>query len=505
MILTRSASSAQSAAPARTGAEEGPGRVTATSSPHQNAHGHEHRKNTATESTDTAMPFQRDQSPLFGADDVDGAIDWDRLFAEQQFACSAGKHALLRVLASGSPSAAEIVSSEEPAATAHADSRLLLLDEVGQLLSQGFFGASTVAANPDATFAQGGPPLIPLASRPRTSGQPLTFPDVNAPLSFEQVQERATDLDGSLASPLFDQASLYDHFGTTNALEGSPAFSDVSPLWSDRDGDSCIPEGSLSPEVCDLQLFGALSVGSGTAGEAKVTKSEVYSPVLAPTGISHIAISPAAPLPPLALALAPEELALAHALEPPPALQPFLRELLPPLPPLPPLSAAAPAPAPESDRELTPSDSDWASSSPAHATPAPAPMRPRRGATNARFDPLAARVATGAPIKPRRYQVDSRTAAKAVPKNLAAKVERAAARGERVPSRAELEAEAAARRERNTIAARESRKRKAAELDALKSRVEALEGENAALYAVIEELQREAADGRVGKKRKVEA
>ncbi|BGP42467.1 hypothetical protein JCM10449v2_006472 [Rhodotorula kratochvilovae] len=467
MILTRSASSAQEAAPARTGSHDSDDGVTSTRDPHQDKHAHEHAKRTVAAESDTAMPFQRGQSPLFGADDSTGGINWDRLFAEQQNACTA--------------------------------------DELAQFLNEDLFGtasgANPVAVNPEATLRQPppqGPPLIPLASRPRTSGQPLSFPDVNAPLSFEHAQSRATDLDGSLASPLFDQGSPYDPLGgaASSAWDGSPAFSDVSPLWSDR-GDEF--SGSLSPEVRDLQLFGALSVGAPAA------KTEAYSPVLAPTQLADIEVSPAAPLPPLALGPAP---AFAFS-APAPAAQPIPRELLPPLPPLPaaaPASMPSPSPASASSRQSTPSDSDWAPSFAAAA----APSRPRRTSTRAAsisappFDPTAPRVAPDAPIKQRKYHVESRTAAKPIPKHLAEQRARAIARGEDAPDDDELERKAAQAREKNTLAARKSREKKKGELEAMKRRVEELEGENDALRAVNEVLSRELGAERAGKRRRVE-
>ncbi|BGP50643.1 hypothetical protein JCM10450v2_006562 [Rhodotorula kratochvilovae] len=462
MILTRSASSAQEAAPARTGTRDSDDGVTSTRDPHQDKHAHVHEHE---HGKSTAMPFERDQSPLFGADDSTGGIDWDRLFAEQQNACN----------------------------------------ELAQFLNEDLFGtaaeANPVAVNPEATLRQPppqGPPLIPLASRPRTSGQPLSFPDVNAPLSFEHAQSRATDLDGSLASPLFDQGSPYDPLGgaTSSAWDGSPAFSDVSPLWSDR-GDEF--GGSLSPEVRDLQLLGALSVGAPAA------KTEAYSPVLAPTQLADIEVSPAAPLPPLALGPAP-----AFSFAPPaaPAAQPIPRELLPPLPPLPVAApASTPSPASASSRESTPSDSDWVPSPAAAA----APSRPRRASTRAAssssappFDPSAPRVAPDAPIKQRKYHVESRTAAKAIPKHLAEQRARALARGEDAPDDDELERKAAQAREKNTLAARKSREKKKGELEAMKRRVEELEGENDALRAVNEVLSRELGAERAGKRRRVE-
>ncbi|KWU41262.1 hypothetical protein RHOSPDRAFT_6649, partial [Rhodotorula sp. JG-1b] len=93
-----------------------------------------------------------------------------------------------------------------------------------------------------------------------------------------------------------------------------------------------------------------------------------------------------------------------------------------------------------------------------------------------------------APVQDRKYQVESRTSAKPIPKNLALRRAKKVARGESVSSEREAVDEASKRRMANTLAARESRKRKAEYLAGLEEQVavqaeeiELLKAENAQL------------------------
>ncbi|GJN93396.1 hypothetical protein Rhopal_006451-T1 [Rhodotorula paludigena] len=463
---------------------------------------------------------QRAQSPLFG----DGASgDYAASISQEQQTCTPCESTSLPSTPFQPPAACSLADASEFAASPPpvADwAHLLVPAELAQFVNDDLFGPAACAEPvfiekpqqvDEALPPLYGPPLIPLASRPTSTRAPLSFPDVNAPmpattsLSFAQPQERALEFDAGLASPLFDQGSPFDAPGSAYAYgfsnsggeyDASPAFSDVSPAWVEN-GDFSTGS-SVSPELRDLNLFDPL------VQQIKPDPDAIYSPVIAPTELQDIQISPPALLPPPLASTA----ALFPQLGNLPALpnlprsqtqQTAIERAGPPSPPATPaLDSDAEASVPMED---DPNDSDFnpdvaahrsvralSTASPARSTrrsTARSAVSPSAPSASASLAPAVAgaRIALDAPIQRRKYQVDSRTSAKPVPKSLRTKRARAEARGEEVPPEAKAIDEAARRREANTLAARHSRAKKAAY-------VKGLEEENEMLKSIIAELRR---------------
>ncbi|KPV74056.1 uncharacterized protein RHOBADRAFT_54621 [Rhodotorula graminis WP1] len=289
-----------------------------------------------------------------------------------------------------------------------------------------------------------GPPLIPLASRPRTStwpsttSTPLAFPDLNAPnsvpylpLSFDRVQDRHAAFDAALGSPLLDddecQYSPEDDTYAPSAWDGSPAMTDVDPVWGPR-GEGEDDDGAAAARDDEasrgLRLFGQLSVEASEM-EAMVRADReqqaaaqasppTYSPVLAPMDVAHHAVSPPLgflpPLPPIAEGASHAVLAFAPPAPPPPhppstSSSPPLADAEPvarstrsrrstststassasaaPTVPAPTVAAPAPAPAP-----------------PSFAPPAPSPARARPPRSRTSTINGASTVTAGAAVTP---------------------------------------------------------------------------------------------------------
>lgn len=501
------------------------------------------------------MSFQREPSPLFGPDDLvwdGGALTGGGLLHEQ-LSCGPGECSPLRLLTLGDHPA---LTASRMGGLGHsppdADSLLplLLSDDFSQYLVEDLFSGS--APNHDAVAAhpvplplpqQQGPPLIPLASRPRTAAPspvpavapaPLAYPDLNAPgsvpyvpLSFDRVQDRHAAFDASLGSPLLDDpfspvdADADADRYAPSAWDGSPTMTDVdeaSPAWGER----ALEPGPVDDAASSgLRLFGQLSVGptdmealldpasKAVAAEAEQAPRAAYSPVIAPTPLADLAVSPCAPLPPLALlpplplpAPAADVNKVAQEEEQKPA-------------PAPVSAPAPPAVSPARSTRSTRSRRSTSTSASGPGSPAPISSSSSAAAATAAYDPSAPRVALDAPIRPRTYHTESRTSAKPIPRNLLLKRSRAVARGEAdVPEDDELVDEAERRRRANTLAARASRLRKKEEVEGLRRRVDELEEENERLREWGDELRRELEDARAdgggggggdGKRRRVGA
>ncbi|GAA5892423.1 hypothetical protein JCM8208_005818 [Rhodotorula glutinis] len=278
-------------------------------------------------------------------------------------------------------------------------------DGLNQFLVEDLFSASQSSSNKSAILEQPqppppGPPLIPLASRPRTStwpsttSTPLTFPDLNAPtsvppypylaLSFDRVQDRHAAFDAALGSPLLDGDGECD-FSPANdddacapsVWDGSPAMTDVDPVWGARGGDE--DEAGAQERERGLRLFGQLSVEANEMEamvradreqqqQAARAPAPTYSPVLAPMDVEEDALSPPpfAILPPLpTIADVEEHGALDFEPPAPPPPHP------PPSSPSPPL-AAADEPIARSTRSRRSASASTTSSSAAPAPTAPA-------------------------------------------------------------------------------------------------------------------------------------
>lgn len=343
------------------------------------------------------------------------------------------------------------------------------------------------------------------------------------PVDDQPPAARALAFDQSLASPLFeteDYLSPYLDampssavpFGSASApadawapADWSPVLSDVSPaLTVSNDFNFDGLSGSPSPHSpVYTSLFGdatftpaheAPSVYSPDAAAA----APVFSPVIGPTEMPELEMSPSAMLPP-------------------------------PLPPLPPLSEVRNT----SETRASSVASSVASEDGADkaiVTPATPPAEVDDLATDPDFDPASRRRSrraasqrpvtrtstarrvsaspsssspslTGAgqlrvtdldaPVQDRKYLIESRTSAKAIPKNLALRRAKKVARGESVSSEREAVDEAAKRRQANTLAARESRKRKAEYLSGLEEQVSLQAEEIELLKAENEGLRRE--------------
>ena len=409
-----------------------------------------------------SMSFYREPSPLFSTDDFHPTHHQAPPPApvHQQLSCGPGEPSLLELLAFGECSVSlggvgwpdELLAPRPTSSGADSPLALLVPDDFNQYLVEDLFGASQSSSNksvvlhPQPVLEQQhqheprpGPPLIPLASRPRTStwpsttSTPLAFPDLNAPnsvqylpLSFDRVQDRHAAFDAALGSPLLDydddgglspQYSPDDAYAPS-AWDGSPAMTDVDPVWGARDeGEG---EGGAAArdeeEARGLRLFGQLSVEpsemeamvQADRQQQQATRAApvAYSPVLAPTQVAHRPVSPCAPLPPRAslpplppIAEVKDQAVLAFAPPAPP----------PPSSSAPPIAAGAePTARSTRSRRSTSTSTSMSSSAaptepaptfapapPAFAPPAPTPVRtrPRRTsrapAYNAAFVPSA--------------------------------------------------------------------------------------------------------------------
>lgn len=349
--------------------------------------------------------------------------------------------------------------------------------------------------------------------------------------------------DAQLASPLFETSPSPPYHGdawspgspyrTHNNGFGGAGSASVSPVWSDAISPAELyspgpGSGSMSPEMGGLSLFGGLglegmsmSMSMGTAVNGADS-----------TGASHANQFPAELLYSPVVSPAPRGLT--------PTASPFLddidvspvflpQQLLPAAPSLPPLpsttsptTAATPAAvaAPsdtarspeassspdiieeEDDGAVSGSDDDYtpvvkreSSAGPQRSTRRASSIRrassPPSSSSPAAVDapPPGLKVALNAPITKRVYTTTSRTSAKPIPKNLAKQIAARRAKGE-VVDEDEAVAEADRKRKKNTLSARQSRAKKAMEVEGLKGRVRELEGEKEGWSGERENLER---------------
>ncbi|POY76408.1 hypothetical protein BMF94_0606 [Rhodotorula taiwanensis] len=339
------------------------------------------------------------------------------------------------------------------------------------------------------------PPLVPFGGFEPAAGH---FPAAS-PAFYGQPQARALAFDQELASPLFDTddylspyingLNATDDFGSADAStstamtwphavatqEWSPVLSDISPTLTVA-GDFTTGEhsGSTSPSPLarDLALFSDLSVRTPNQA-AGASSAPMYSPVISPTELADHEISPPTMLPP-PLPLISSTLAAtvprvqADFAAPRPAVQKEVENE-------PEMIAPATPPAEADDFD---DDPDFDPSAATRSTRSSTGARRRttrgvtRGVSSSPAPATSLRITDpSAPVQDRKYQIESRTSAKPIPKNLAARRAKKLARGESVPSESEAVSEAAKRRQANTLAARESRKRKADYLAGLEERV----------------------------------
>lgn len=492
----------------------------------------------------TSDAHARPSSPLFGTAypslPLPSARDEAALVTEQKPVDAAGESvwpSLIQLLDSYQPSSGE--SSEVDPTTPLADStaRVLPLDSV---TFHDYF-ARYGALGPDHTITQlegylvpneglapvkaaghaepnSAPPLIPFGTASTATSSSASTPSLPTGY-YAQPQARALAFDQELASPLFDGDDYYSpylndvlpdsaavlpgsHGATTSwdihhqnngvMKEWSPVLSDVSPAMTVSGDFGVDSSASPSPYVQDhLALFGDLSVtGPITGTRQAIATAPIYSPVISPTEMADLDISPSAMLPP------PLPL-ISSVLPGPGAVKAHLDAAsCAPEPSAAQVVALATPPA-EADDDYA--DPDFIPSAPARPTRSAA--RRRRSSSSAsrptiRTSASPAPTGTGplritdltAPVQDRKYQVESRTSAKPIPKNLALRRAKKLARGESVSSEREAVDEASKRRMANTLAARESRKRKAEYLAGLEEQVavqadeiELLKAENAQL------------------------
>ncbi|GAA5910047.1 hypothetical protein JCM5296_007005 [Sporobolomyces johnsonii] len=351
--------------------------------------------------------------------------------------------------------------------------------------------------------------------------------------SFFDPQARAFALDSSLQSPLGESPFL-PALSPTSEGQWSPDFDLGDVDFS--------PSATTSPLLCDVGLLG---LGS------PLFYDHHHLPPLPPTFSPHgsaTAISDVGPcfLPPLAVDQQQQQQTLFSpvlsskdyedllaSVGAPPQHQVKAEQQSPYLPaerafaPVPDATPAANNPASaESTEQDDADDGGEYLPSPPHARPRSTRSTcgtrassssyspgPPSTSTSSRRSYAPPTVALDAPIQQRKYQTVSRTSKKAVPKALAKQAERAAARGENL-DRSELEMEADRRRAANTLAARESRKRKAEEKrmleeenERLRGLVEELREENGSLRNEVEGLKKRAGehgDGRTAKRTRVD-
>ncbi|GAA5867631.1 hypothetical protein JCM3774_001537 [Rhodotorula dairenensis] len=400
--------------------------------------------------------------------------------------------------------------------------------------------AAAVAKAAGVSEANSAPPLIPFGTAPSaasstTSSNPTPLLPA---VYYAQPQARALAFDQELASPLFDTEEYYSPYlndilpdssrtmpgpyGTNwdihnggVAHEFSPVLSDVSPAMTVSGDFGVDSSASPSPYVQDhLALFGDLTVtGPSTNPRTQPSAAApVYSPVISPTELADLEISPAGMLPPLLpliSAVLPgaavstksrpwsEDTTIDSAsCEPEPTSSGVVGPATPPAeadddqddPDFVPSAPARPTRSAAARRRVS------SSSRPNRSSASPAPHHAGGGATGTgalRITDLSA------PVQDRKYQVESRTSAKAIPKNLAARRAKKLARGESVSSEREAVDEASKRRMANTLAARESRKRKAEYLAGLEEQVAVQAEEIELLKAENEQLRRERFSGAV--------
>ncbi|GAA5985187.1 hypothetical protein JCM10908_002560 [Rhodotorula pacifica] len=388
--------------------------------------------------------------------------------------------------------------------------------------------AELIKAAAQAEQPNSAPPLVPFgtaSTTPSSAASEQQFPHAY----YAQPQARALAFDQSLASPLFDADEFYSpylndtlpasalsgpnashmawdvHAGTAN--EWSPVLSDVSPALTISGDFGVDSSASSSPSVQDhLALFGDLSVTGSTTTGAPSNHSDVvpvYSPVISPTEMTDIDVSPSAMLPP-PLPLISSVLPGGAVAKGRPWSTDPTHEAVSYAPEAAAASSLATPPAERDDAADDDfADPDFVPSAPARPTRSAA----RRRSSSTRPDRLSSSPAphrsapTGtaplritdltAPVQDRKYQVESRTSAKPIPKNLAARRAKKLARGESVSSEREAVDEASKRRMANTLAARESRKRKAEYLTGLEEQVALQAQEIELLRAENDELRRE--------------
>ncbi|GAA5931419.1 hypothetical protein JCM1841_001662 [Sporobolomyces salmonicolor] len=400
---------------------------------------------------------------------------------------------------------------------------------------------SSQASDGESTTATAGVPLFDaLRFDPASMNVNMTSTSATSTSpSFFDPQARAFALDSSLQSPLGESPFL-------------PALSPTSEgQWSpdlDLGEVEFSPSATTSPLLFDVGLLG-LGGSGGVGGPRLPPLPPIFSPHGSATAISDAGLCFLPPLPVdqqqqqqqqtlfspvltskdyqdlLASVGAPEHQVKAEQQSPYlPAEHAFA-----------PAPDATPAASNPASAESTPSheqddadDGDEYLPSPSHArfrsarstcgtrassSSSSYSADPRSTSASTRRSYAPPTVPLDAPIQPRKYQTVSRTSKKAVPKALAKQAERAAARGESL-DRSELEMEADRRRAANTLAARESRKRKAEEKrmleeenERLRGLVEELREENGSLRDEVEGLKNRAgedAEGRTAKRARAE-
>lgn len=495
----------------------------------------------------------RPSSPLFGAAypslPLLSARDEAAVMTERKPVDAAGESvwpSLVQLLDSYRPTSGESREVDPTTPPADSTSRVLPLDSVAfhdYFAHYGVLGPDChinhlegylVPSDSAATIKAAGhaepnsaPPLIPFGTASTATSSSASTPSLPAGY-YAQPQARALAFDQELASPLFDGDDYYSPYlndvlphsaavlsgsnGATTSWdihhhnnsgvmnEWSPVLSDVSPAMTVAGDFGVDSSASPSPYVQDhLALFGDLSVTGPTTGPRQaVAAAPIYSPVISPTEMADLDISPSAMLPPPLPLISSVLPAGGVPVKPDVASCPAEIAAAP-------VGVVTPATPPaEVDDDYA--DPDFIPSAPARPTRSAARRRRSSSSTSRlvmRTSASPAPTGTGplritdlsAPVQDRKYQVESRTSAKPIPKNLALRRAKKVARGESVSSEREAVDEASKRRMANTLAARESRKRKAEYLAGLEEQVavqaeeiELLKAENAQLLERLSSL-----------------
>ncbi|TKA52260.1 hypothetical protein B0A53_04683 [Rhodotorula sp. CCFEE 5036] len=505
---------------------------------------------TAHMALNNSNPLARPSSPLFGAAypslPLLSARDEAALVTDRKPVDAAGESvwpSLLQLLDSYRPTSGESGEVDPTTPPADSTSRVLPPDSVvfhDYFAHYGALGPDNhvsqlegylIPSDSAATIKAAGhaepnsaPPLIPFGTASSATSSSASTPSLPAGY-YAQPQARALAFDQELASPLFDGDDYYSpylndvlpavlpgsngaptswdvhqHHNSGVMNEWSPVLSDVSPAMTVSGDFGVDSSASPSPYVQDhLALFGDLSVTGPTTGPRQaIAAAPIYSPVISPTEMADLDISPSAMLPP--------PLPLISSVLPGPGADKPSAEAVSRAPE-PPITVEVVAPAtPPAEVDDDYADPDFVPSAPARPTRSAARRRRSSSSTSRpvmRTSASPAPTGTGplritdlsAPVQDRTYQVESRTSAKPIPKNLALRRAKKLARGESVSSEREAVDEASKRRMANTLAARESRKRKAEYLTGLEEQVavqaeeiELLKAENAQLLERLSSL-----------------